>query len=203
MPDGRILRQVIGIPMGDSISPGVTIGTCAWMEKEWLETISTEEKKNFRGVRYMDDILLMVKKNPDWDTEKFLEDFKKSTCYWDPLKLEASKEGIFLETQFRKLEGEKLQYRLKNDNEKERTVWRYHHYLDNGNIWTKRATLMATLRKVHKMASDDKQLFISGTAKIKEFREIGYPPGVLRYMCAIMAKEESCMTWREIRNSQT
>ena len=62
---------------------------------------------------------------------------------------------------------------------------------------------MATLTKVHKMASDDTQLFISGTAKINEFRKIGYTPGVLRYMCAIMAKEESCLTWIEIRNSQT
>ena len=30
MPDGRLLWQKLGIPMGDPISPGMTIGGCAW-----------------------------------------------------------------------------------------------------------------------------------------------------------------------------
>ena len=28
MPDGQILRQTAGIPMGDALSPGMTIGAC-------------------------------------------------------------------------------------------------------------------------------------------------------------------------------
>ena len=34
MPDSTILWQAEGIPMGDPLSPGMTIGTCAWMERE-------------------------------------------------------------------------------------------------------------------------------------------------------------------------
>ena len=34
MPDGHLKRQIAGIPMGDALSPGMAIGTCAWMEKE-------------------------------------------------------------------------------------------------------------------------------------------------------------------------
>ena len=37
MPDGTIRHQVQGIPMGDPLSPGMTIMTCAWMEREWME----------------------------------------------------------------------------------------------------------------------------------------------------------------------
>ena len=36
MDDGRILKQVTGIPMGGPMSPGMTIATCAWMEEKWL-----------------------------------------------------------------------------------------------------------------------------------------------------------------------
>ena len=34
--DGEFLRQKKGIPMGDALSPGMTIGTCGWMEHEWM-----------------------------------------------------------------------------------------------------------------------------------------------------------------------
>ena len=47
MPNGNILRQVGGIPMGDPLSPGMTIGACAWMESEWLQTIAKEDRKYF------------------------------------------------------------------------------------------------------------------------------------------------------------
>ena len=39
MKDGRLVRQVRGIPMGDALSPAMTIGTCAWMEREWMATL--------------------------------------------------------------------------------------------------------------------------------------------------------------------
>ena len=32
MPDGRILKQTTGIPMGDPLSPGMTILACAYKE---------------------------------------------------------------------------------------------------------------------------------------------------------------------------
>ena len=39
MPDGTYKRQVQGIPMGDALSPGATICTCAWMEKEYMRSL--------------------------------------------------------------------------------------------------------------------------------------------------------------------
>jgi len=55
--DGQLWRQSVGIPMGDPHSPGMTIGTCAWMEDEWMQTIDEETKRYFRMKRYMDDVL--------------------------------------------------------------------------------------------------------------------------------------------------
>jgi hypothetical protein len=44
MRDGTLLRQVGGIPMGDPLSPGMTIGACGWMEKEWMANLSDTDK---------------------------------------------------------------------------------------------------------------------------------------------------------------
>ena len=88
MPDGTILRQVKGIPMGDPISPGMTIGTCGWMENEWMQTLTKEDKRYFRAKRFMDDILLVYAQTPRWDAARFVSDMQQSVIYQEPLCLE-------------------------------------------------------------------------------------------------------------------
>jgi hypothetical protein len=67
----------------------------------------------------------------------------------------------------------------------------------------KRATLLATLRKVHRMASDSKQLAISALGKLDEFAELRfYPVGIRKFMCAIMARDKSDLTWRLVQKHQ-
>ena len=64
MPDGTIMRhQASGIPMGDPLSPGMTIGACAWMEKEWLDGLHFSVRRNFKMRRFMDDILIVYAAN--------------------------------------------------------------------------------------------------------------------------------------------
>ena len=200
MPDGRILKQLRGIPMGDPLSPAMTILTCAWMEREWLKSISTYDKIHFKGCRFMDDILLFVSKANGWNAQRFLNDFKKSECYWHPLKLEEATADKYLETTIIK-QGHSLQYRLKNDNETERKVWKYHDYRSRLEYNTKRAIINTTLQKVHKMASNNTQLIISGIAKCNEFLELQYPPGILRYMCTRLAYVTSNSAWFRIRQT--
>ena len=200
MPDGRIFKQTIGIPMGDPLSPGMTIGTCAWMEQQWKMELPEHQKKNFEAIRYMDDILLSISKNKEWDYDHFLKDFQKSNCYWKPLKLEEGKPNVFLETSFTYNHVEGLSYRIKNDNEKETNIWRYHHYNSSFDYRNKRRILLATLRKVHNMASDEVQLKISALCKLQEFIELGYPKGILKFMCAILARDTGRYTWRKIRD---
>ena len=76
----------MGVPMGDALSPAMTIGTCGWMEREWMNGLDVSTKGNFKAKRYMDDILLFFRKH-GWDRERFYGDFKKSECYMPPLKL--------------------------------------------------------------------------------------------------------------------
>ena len=82
-----------------------------------------------------------------------------------------------------------VETRLKNDNEFGTNIWRYHHFDSQMGYTIKRATVMATLRKVDLHASSPSQLFISAKSKISEFLRKGYPAGILRYMCSILAKE--------------
>ena len=95
--------------------------------------------------------------------------------------------------------GKELSYRLKNANETESKIWRYHHYNSRLDYTTKRAILFSTLRKVHKMASNSKQLHISAIAKCKEYIKLHYPVGILKYMCSIMARETANHIWLQVR----
>jgi len=66
----------------------MTVGTCAWMENEWMTWLSAKDKEMFRAKRHMDDILLIFSRNPGWDYKKFVADFERSECYQAPLTLE-------------------------------------------------------------------------------------------------------------------
>ena len=156
-----------------------------------------------RAKRFMDDILLWYVRSPAWDSEAFLQDFEKSTCYWDPLKLEPGSDGIFLETAF-ECDGDEITYRLKNPNEAggEPKVWRYQHFSSYGGYSQKRATLFACLRKVHAMASDEEQLKISALAKLREFERLEYPVGVRKFACAVLARDTECKVWWRVRATQ-
>ena len=109
----------------------MTIGTCAWMEREWFNSIDSNVHRFFRGARYMDDIILLLSRSGKWNKQRFLEHLEKSECYWKPLTLEAGKKGVYLETSFQSEQtggSSQLSHRLKNDNEEQINVWRYHHY---------------------------------------------------------------------------
>ena len=148
----------------------------------------------------MDDVLLFTCKDSRWDEEAFLRDFTRSECYWKPLRLEDAEPGKFLETTYFK-QGNELHYRLKNENETDRKVWRYHDYRSRMDYTVKRATIMSTLRKVNAMASDDVQLILSAKAKCREFLDLNYPAGILRHMCSTIARDTANMAWLTVKHS--
>jgi hypothetical protein len=201
MPDGTLRRQVNGIPMGDPLSPAMTVITCAWMENEWLQTLTDRDKQCFRARRFMDDILMLYARPLWWDHSRFLSDFTRSECYWPPLTLEDAREATFLETTFKLDSDGTLAYWLKNDNESERRVWRYQHFRSHGPIAQKRALLVGCLRRVHKFASNAERLYDSARAKLKEFTLLSYPSWLLRASCAHLAYTTSEKTWLRIRDS--
>ena len=146
--------------MGCPTSPGMTVLTTAWMEREWMASIDPQSKPFFKGMRYMDDILLFISLSDKWNHERFLSHFCNE-CYWKPLTLtHPDVQDTFLETKF-VVENQQVQTRLKNDNEWRKSVWRYHHYDSHLSYEMKRATLLSTLRKVNLHASNSKQLQLS------------------------------------------
>jgi hypothetical protein len=201
MPDGRILRQREGIPMGDPLSPGMTIGACAWMEHEWMQTIAQEDRQYFRMKRFMDDICVVHAKSASWDSARFVKDLAASECYQEPLKLEEGRSDTFLETRFW-VQGNEIRYRLKNDNEGgSAKIWRYQHWDSNTPFLQKRATLMACLRKVQQQASDKPSLGASALEKIAEFRRLRYPDSVLSKACTFLGATTGEGTWITVRDA--
>ena len=198
----QLWRQVEGIPMGDPTSPGMTIGALGVMEDEWMESLSASVKERFRAKRYMDDILLVYAKSDEWDHERFVADFTKSGCYHPPLELEDGAKGTFLETTF-EWTGDRFRYWLKNDNRvgEEPKVWRYKDWRSHTPFAQKRALITQMMRKVHKMASDERALRQSAIQKLAEFRRLGYPLGLLRGVCNFMGATTSEGAWIGVRNA--
>ena len=54
-------------------------------------------------------------------------------------------------------------------------VWRYSHFNSYATFESKRAILIATLKKLHKMASDEQSLLSSAVQKLGEFIDLNYP----------------------------
>ena len=198
--EGQLWRQAKGIPMGDPHSPGMTIGTCAWMEHEWLQTVHAKSQENFLARRYMDDLLAFYAQRPDWDEGRFLHDIREH-CYLPPLRLEPGTEGTFLETSFEITDANTLRYWLKNTNSEGESpkVWRYAHFDSHGDFKRKRAVLMSCLQKVQKMASDGAALRLSAGQKLAEFSNLRYPRKMLWTACTTMGVSTRNTIWFRVR----
>jgi hypothetical protein len=183
MRDGRLLKQAHGIPMGDSLSPAIAIGTTAWMETEWMQSLDTATKARFRAGRFMDDVIMVVSSSPGWDADAFVRDFESSTCYMPPLKLEAADDTCFLETKFALLPNGTFRHRLKNVNEGRETnpiAWRYHRFDSFCSLSMKEGVMISCMRKIGQHASDEANFQYSLECKLKEFEALGYPWSWLR-----------------------
>ena len=97
-----------------------------------MHTLEDDVKARFRMKRYMDDVITITAKDDSvWDVDRFREDFRRSECYWAPLKLEAAESAHFLETTLELDPSGSFRTRLKNVNEgceAEPRVWRYHRW---------------------------------------------------------------------------
>ena len=140
-------------------------------------------KARFRMKRYMDDVITITAKDDSvWDVDRFREDFRRSECYWAPLKLEAAESAHFLETTLELDPSGSFRTRLKNVNEECEAVprvWRYHRWDSFTCAKMKEGIVVGCLLKVVAMASDDEGFTLSVTSKLREFTALGYPSHVL------------------------
>ena len=151
----------------------------------------------------MDDILLLHVETPGFDHVKFTEEFCKSECYRPPLALEDGGEDTFLETTFEITETNKIRYWLKNVNKagEQPKIWRYAHFASYAPFEQKRAVLMASLRKVHKMASDKQARITSARQKLMEFERLEYPRRMIWTACTTMGVTTRDTAWFRVRET--
>ncbi len=169
-----------------------------YLEKKWMQKLSPADKKVFRTIRYMDDTLMMIAKQPDNHHLRIIKDFEE-TCY-TPLQLEDGAKNTFLETRF-SVEENHLRHWLKNDNEGgENKVWRYQHYHSHAPFLQKQALLTSCLKKVQKLASSSHELYKSAWEKLREFQRLAYPITVLRGACKYLAASTGTALWLDIRD---
>jgi hypothetical protein len=188
--------------MGDPHSPGMTIGTCAWMEHEWMQTLGENVKEHFRAKRYMDDVLLIYADNPSINFDIFLKDFKQSECYLPPLKLEEAGDCTFLETTFEVTKDNNIKYWLKNTNEigAPTKIWRYAHFDSYMPFAMKKAIMLACLKKVGKMASNNEALYNTAVQKVHEYLKLKYPPKMIWTACTTIGVHTRNPIWFDIRD---
>lgn len=167
-----------------------------------MDSLHLDVKKRFIAKRYMDDILLLYEKH-GWDSARFYADFQRSECYMPPLKLEEAEAGVFLESSFW-VQGSYIHFRLKNVNEGGRKqVWRYQPYDSYMPYEQKRSTLIATLKKVDRMAGNKSERFVSAMHKLKEFADLGYPVRVRQYACYRVERETGQRIWLAVAKQQS
>ena len=147
---------------------------------------ASQEQNEYGGVKHLSSILEGIGKE----------------CYFPPLKLEDGAENTFLETCFRVTRANRIQHWLKNENapEQEQKTWRYAHFKSHSPFQQKRSVMMATLRKVHTMASDSHVLVPSAVRKLIEFDKLQYPRRMLWTACTTMAVKTRDPAWFRARD---
>ena len=121
--------------------------------------------------------------------------------YWDPMKLIITEDKIFLETEYDDTGKDGIRCWLKDSNgNKNRKIWRYHHYDSGLPFYMKKAGIMMCLKKVHHMANDDQARITTGLHRLKEFMDLGYPIKLLQHLCAIMARDTGDRAWIQVRD---
>jgi hypothetical protein len=88
------LKQVVGIPMGKSTSPGLACILCSWNEWLFLSSLGVD-RKLICGVRYMDDVFIVVLSRlgdslSHRKAQRLYKDFE--CCYEEGLTLEKTEE---------------------------------------------------------------------------------------------------------------
>ena len=110
LPNGSILKQCKGVPMGGAVSPGATVITLAFMEQKYLASLSMLKKQHFIALRYMDDLLTIIHTKED----HLVDTIKNAKIYEEELRLELTSPHTFLETRLEATNNGKIAYRLKN-----------------------------------------------------------------------------------------
>ena len=176
----NIIRQTVGIPQGDSLSPAACIGTCAWFENKWMNNMPTSTKDNISISRYLDDVFMMANTNMI-GYENIIEAFKQE-CYPTALTLEGEDgETNFLETTIINTKTDiQCKHRNKNAGLSTQEFYRGKHAFSYHDDRHKMGALIGLFQRMRRNTSHHKFMSDCIQEKVQELQQLQYSDKKIR-----------------------
>ncbi|GBG76431.1 hypothetical protein CBR_g22179 [Chara braunii] len=206
---GKLLRQVIGVPMGKNFSPPLACLLCARYEDGFLRSLGSDQKL-VHGVRFMDDAMLAVvcNRRKEESITRAVEIITKfGSCYGDKLPLVRTDDGSntieFVGSKLTSVPGKTLLLLEPNTKNvlsvqmgevQQRLVHRC--FQDFSSYSDKRAKLgviIGCLHHIQQMVNSESALLLPVLALKYELLRRGYPPVFFFSALARFAKGTSVL----------
>ncbi|GBG61078.1 hypothetical protein CBR_g18670 [Chara braunii] len=198
---GKMLKQVIGVPMGKNSSPPLTCILCAKYEESFLRSLGSD-RKLVHGVSFMDDAMLAVvcnrrKESSVGMAREILRKF--GSCYGKKLSLVCTDDGsntidfvgskltiVPKRTQFLLEPKIKNRLEVRMGEVQQRLVHRC--FQDFNSYSDKRAkigAIIGCLHHIQQMANSESTLVLPVLALKYELLRLGYPPAFFFFFKAL------------------
>ena len=179
----KIIQQVHGIPMGDPMSPALCIGSCAYLEMKWFESLPANIQPHVKFTRYLDDIFMIanIGQNgiPESDFLALKKEFTEN-CYPPCLELEETPHDEYLECKVQ-TEGNVITTRHWNKNlthmiaTGKQHYYKHQHFGSHTTNHSKRGALIGTWTRMSDNTNTTEGLHMAICEKMFELNELKYP----------------------------
>ena len=193
-----LVRQCQGIPMGDSLSPAFAVGTCAWFENRWIMKMPEQQRWRVKGIRYMDDVLMMINDKGWGKAQDLFDDFTKTgACYPAPLSLSEDTGDTYLECKIHNKDKEiLLQHWNKNDgSEVKQRFYKGTHADSYSDFTHKFGAIIGTLVRMKRNSATNELLQESLKEKWRELKFLKYSKTTITKAKRVMAGKFPDTKW--------
>jgi hypothetical protein len=203
------MKQNIGAPMGDPLSPAFAIITCACAESRFLAGLGADERRLVMGTRYIDDLFVCVayKKNDGKSRAKKILDKIGKHVYPRGLILESTGNSNERELEYldavisrTNIADVNLQVRWKNKNDRAycpQKIVRFRAPCDASNPESQSAGILAVLHTINCHCSSDADIVQHGMELHRELSALGHKHPLLKEVRKMIEKSDR-PGWRKL-----
>ena len=195
----KIIQQVHGIPMGDPMSPAMCIGTCAYIEMQWFDSLPADVKPHIRFTRYLDDIFMVANRSNIQNYDELVDSFVKR-CYPSCLELEETNSNEYLECKV-VVNGSKLNiyHWNKNHIHMQSNAQQYYYKGQHMQSYTtdqsRRGALIGTWTRVQDNSNNSTLMSTAILQKCDELRTLSYTTRYIKNTLRYMHKKTKSNHW--------